>query len=292
MSIEKSKSVRVITERSRLEGLLYAALISPAILFAVYGGESKAGQLPLSAFQTYNGANAAGIVPGPFALYSVSVDSLAPTQMNEGLTEVGKKAAGLRPSRALAIASRPVDGHRARRHRTRRQALSDDGHHTFTALLDSIYGASNPTVYVDVIANYSNLTTAQFFATMQAQNLLLPLNDGVAETVNDATGAPIPDQPDWPDERRLSRSRIQHPQEQELEVVHDDEQHHRGRRRRDARPRQDDGVLFRLPRSCGLSRRQWRTWPALSVAGRHRARHEMEPHRLSPPRPCRTSPAR
>ena len=192
MSIEKSKSVRVITERSRLEGLLYAALISPAILFAVYGGESKAGQLPLSAFQTYNGANAAGIVPGPFALYSVSVDSLAPTQMNEGLTEVGKKAAGfdlLAPSQLQADLLTDIEpvviGPGGKLYLT-------DGHHTFTALLDSIYGASNPTVYVDVIANYSNLTTAQFFATMQSQNLLLPLNDGVAETVNDATGAPIP----------------------------------------------------------------------------------------------------
>ena len=55
-----------------------------------------------------------------------------------------------------------------------------------------VYGSSNPTVYVNVIANYSNLTTAQFFALMQSQNLLLPLNDGVPQTVNDSTGAPIP----------------------------------------------------------------------------------------------------
>ena len=32
----------------------------------------------------------------------------------------------------------------------------------------------------------------QFFQTLQSNNLLLPLNDGVPETVNDATGAPIP----------------------------------------------------------------------------------------------------
>ena len=59
------------------------------------------------------------------------------------------------------------------------QLYLTDGHHTFTALEDSIYGASNPNVFVNVIANFSNLTTAQFFAKMQAMNLLLPINDGV-----------------------------------------------------------------------------------------------------------------
>ena len=59
-------------------------------------------------------------------------------------------------------------------------------------MLDSVYGSSNPTVYVDVVANDSNLTVSQFFQTLQQGNLLLPLNDGVPETVNDATGAPIP----------------------------------------------------------------------------------------------------
>ena len=67
-----------------------------------------------------------------------------------------------------------------------------DGHHTFTALENSAYGSSNPNVYVNVIANYSNLTTAQFWAQMQAANLLLPLNDGVPQVVNTATGSPIP----------------------------------------------------------------------------------------------------
>ena len=43
-----------------------------------------------------------------------------------------------------------------------------------------------------MIANYSNLTTSQFFAQMQASDLLLPLNNGVPQVVNMATGAPIP----------------------------------------------------------------------------------------------------
>jgi hypothetical protein len=149
-------------------------------------------QLPLSAFQAYTAANAGSIVAGPQALYAVSLDSLLPTQMNEGFTEVDTKAAAfdlLTPAELqadLLTDIEPVvigpDG----------VMYLTDGHHTFTALADSIYGASNPTVYVNVIANYSNLTEAQFFAQMQANNFLLPLNDGVPQSVNDATGSPIP----------------------------------------------------------------------------------------------------
>jgi autotransporter-associated beta strand protein len=112
--------------------------------------------------------------------------------MNEGFSEVGKKAAGfdlLTPaqlsSNLLTDIEPVVIGPGGKLYLT-------DGHHTFTALEDSIYGSSNPLVYVNVIANYSNLDEAQFFAQMQASNFLLPLNDGQAETVNDATGAPIP----------------------------------------------------------------------------------------------------
>jgi autotransporter-associated beta strand protein len=150
-------------------------------------------QLTASAFQAYDPNNASSIVAGPTALYTVSVDNIMPTQLNEGLTEVGKKSDGFNEiTSAAALQSNlltdiePVvigpDG----------KLYLTDGHHTFTALEDSAWGTSNPTVYVNVIANYSNLTEAQFFATMQAKNLLLPLNDGVPETVNDSTGAPIP----------------------------------------------------------------------------------------------------
>jgi autotransporter-associated beta strand protein len=155
-------------------------------------GNAHAGQLTASAFQTYDPATASSIVPGAFALFQVSVNSLRPTQINEGLTEIGKKATGfdlLAPSQLqsnLLTAIEPVvigpGG----------QLFLTDGHHTFTALQDSIYGSSNPNVFVNVIANFSNLTTSQFFQAMQSQNLLLPLNDGVPQTVNTATGAPIP----------------------------------------------------------------------------------------------------
>ena len=54
------------------------------------------GQLTASDFQTYptDASQDDTITPGPNALYEVPVDDIAPTQMNEGLTEVGKKSAG------------------------------------------------------------------------------------------------------------------------------------------------------------------------------------------------------
>jgi hypothetical protein len=148
-------------------------------------------QLTAADFQPYSPSNASSVVPGQFALYSVPVDSILPTQMNEGFTEVGKKATGfdlLTPSELQANLLTDIEpvviGPGG-------QLYLLDGHHTFTALQESIYGASNPTVYVNIVANYSNLTESEFFQTLQ-QNNLLPLNEGVAETVNDATGAPIP----------------------------------------------------------------------------------------------------
>src|ERR1700678_2046176 len=83
-----------VSARRRIELLLCAGLISPAILLAAGAGHAQAGQLTASAFTAYNPANAGSIAPGPFALYTVNVDSLHPTQVNEGLTEVGKKAVG------------------------------------------------------------------------------------------------------------------------------------------------------------------------------------------------------
>ncbi len=152
-------------------------------------------QLTASDFQAYPASvsDDDAIVAGPGALFAVSLDDILPTQMNEGFSEVGKKAAGfdLLTTQAELTANlltdiEPVvigpDG----------KLYLLDGHHTFTALADSVWGASDPTVYVDVVANFSGLTESQFFATMQSSNLLLPLNDGVPQTVNDATGAPIP----------------------------------------------------------------------------------------------------
>ena len=105
-------------------------------------------QLTAADFQPYDSSNASTIDPGPGALYSVPVDSILPTQMNEGFTEVGKKAAGfdlLTPSELqsnlLTDIEPVVIGPGG-------QLYLLDGHHTFTALLDSVWGADNPTVYV------------------------------------------------------------------------------------------------------------------------------------------------
>jgi hypothetical protein len=155
---------------------------------------SHAGQLTASVLQPYSASNASSIAPGPFSLFTVSVQQLEPTQLNEGFTEVDKKATGfniLQPSQLSSVGNLLSDiepvviGPGGTLYLT-------DGHHTFTALENSAYGSSDPTVYVNVIANFSNLTTSQFWATMLADNLLLPLNNGVPQTVNLNTGAPIP----------------------------------------------------------------------------------------------------
>src|SRR5450756_2635244 len=139
-----------------------ALLCSASVIAIGATGSGHAGQLSASAFQTYNAATASSIVPGPFSLFEVPVDSLRPTQLNEGFAEVGKKTAGcdlLAPSQLqsnlLTDIEPVVIGPGG-------QLYLTDGHHTFTALLSSIYG-NNPNVFVNVIANYSNLTTSQFF---------------------------------------------------------------------------------------------------------------------------------
>jgi len=183
-----TSSVR-LKRRHLVEAIIAAQLLA----YSVYSSPAVAGQLPLSAFQAYNAANAASIAAGPDALYEVTVDSLRPTQMDEGFAEVNQKTAAfnLLTSQAalqanLLTSIEPVvigpGG----------QLYLTDGHHSFTALENSIFGPSNPLVFVNVIANYSNLTTQQFYQQMESVNLLLPLNDGVPETVNITTGAPIP----------------------------------------------------------------------------------------------------
>ena len=137
-------------------------------------------------FEAYNPSDASSIEAGPQALYSVSVDSILPTQQNEGFTEVDAKAAGFDlytslsevEADLLGDAEPVVIGPGG-------QLYLLDGHHTFTALLDSVWGADDPTVYVNVVANYSTDTEAQFIEEMQANNFLLPLNDGVPEPVAD-----------------------------------------------------------------------------------------------------------
>ena len=190
VSAESVSSVSPSIRKSLRQRLALLCSVSAIAIGAA--GSAHAGQLAASAFQTYDPSTASSIVPGTFALFAVPVDSLRPTQLNEGFTEVGKKTAGfnlLAPSQLqsnlLTDIEPVVIGPGG-------QLYLTDGHHTFTALENSIYGGSNPTVFVNVIANYSNLTTSQFFAMLQSQNLLLPLNDGVPQAVNTATGAPIP----------------------------------------------------------------------------------------------------
>ncbi len=188
-------TVRVVDRRVRRAGACafrVALLGSVSFLAMSCLGDAQAGQLTTSAFQPYNAANASSIQAGPFSLFTVPVGPLLPTQMNEGFTEVDKKATGfdiLLPSQLTSNLITDVEpvviGPGGTLYLT-------DGHHTFTALLDSAYGPSDPTVFVNVIANLSNLTTSQFFAQMEAMNLLLPLNNGVPQVVNLATGAPIP----------------------------------------------------------------------------------------------------
>lgn len=120
------------------------------------------------------------------------VNSVQPTQLNLGFYEVGKKITGydlLGPTgltKDLLTSIEPVViGPGGVLYLT-------NGHHTFTSLTKSIYGSANPTVYVNVIANYSNLTAEQFWAQMQASNFLLPLDNGVIKSVDPLTGTPIP----------------------------------------------------------------------------------------------------
>ena len=188
-------TVRVVDRRVRRAGACaFRVALLGSVSFLAMGclGDAQAGQLTTSAFQPYNAANAGSIQAGPFSLFTVPVAPLLPTQMNEGFTEVDKKATGfdiLPPSQLTSNLITDVEpvviGPGGTLYLT-------DGHHTFTALLDSAYGPSDPNVFVNVIANLSNLTTSQFFAQMEAMNLLLPLNNGVPQVVNLATGAPIP----------------------------------------------------------------------------------------------------
>jgi autotransporter-associated beta strand protein len=178
--------------RSILRRLALLCSVSALALGPVVG--SRAGQLPSSAFQTYDPNTAGSIQAGPFALFTVPVNTIHPTQLNLGFVEVGKKTsaydllspAGLANDLLTGGSIEPVViGPGGVLYLT-------NGHHTFTSLQESIYGASNPNVYVNVIANYSNLTPAQFWAQMQASNFLLPLDNGVIKSVGPLTGAPIP----------------------------------------------------------------------------------------------------
>src|SRR5580658_2891647 len=154
-----------------------AAAVAVLIALSVSGARA---QLTQSDFTAYNPANAGSIVPSLTSLYSIPVDSLVPTQINVGFAEVDAKAAAfnLITSQAalnadlLGDVEPVVIGPNGLLYQT-------DGHHTFVALENSVYGQSNPNVYVQVIANYSSLTQAQFVTALAQATQLYPFNDGV-----------------------------------------------------------------------------------------------------------------
>lgn len=167
------------------------AVLAAGSLFAA-PGRANAQQLPVSAFQTYNAADASSIVPGTFALFEVPVSQIQPGQLNVGFAEIGNKQSAWNLLTAAQLQAALLNDIEPVVIGPGGVLYLENGHHTFTSLENSIFGASDPTVFVNVIANYSNLTTAQFWAAMEANNLILPLNNGIAETINPLTGAPVP----------------------------------------------------------------------------------------------------
>lgn len=79
---------------SSLRSVSIVGVMARVGLSLISAEPASAGQLPASVFQVYNPANASTIQLGPFSLFTVPVDQLLPTQMNEGFTEVDKKATG------------------------------------------------------------------------------------------------------------------------------------------------------------------------------------------------------
>ncbi len=161
-----------------------------AIALLAGSGNALAQTLPANAFQQYDPANSAAIQPGLFSLFAVPVDELEPTQPNVGDSEVAKKTADwnlLDPSQLQATLLGDVEtvviGPGGQLYQT-------NGHHTFLSLEDSKFGASNPTVFVNVVANFSNDTPAQFLADLQKNGLIYPVNNGVLQTVTPGAGTP------------------------------------------------------------------------------------------------------
>lgn len=167
-----------------------ALLCSVSII--AFADAGVAGQLPASAFQTYDASVASAIVAGPNALYTVRVNDILPTQMNLGFAEVGKKVTAYDLLKPSGLASDLITSIEPVVIGPGGKLYLTNGHHTFTSLQQSIYGGLNPTVYVNVIANYSGLTEAQFWTQMQASNYLLPLDNGVIKSLDPLTGSPIP----------------------------------------------------------------------------------------------------
>jgi fibronectin-binding autotransporter adhesin len=177
----RSRFSRTLPLRSVLLGQVAAVALLAA-------GGAVAQTLPATAFQQYNAANAASIQPGLFSLFSVPVDTLEPTQLNVGDSEVEKKTADWNlltqsqlQSTLLGDVETVVIGPGGVLYQT-------NGHHTFLSLEDSKFGASNPNVFVNVVANFSNDTPQQFLADLQKNGLIYPVNNGVVQPVTPVAG--------------------------------------------------------------------------------------------------------
>ncbi|WP_158923581.1 ParB-like protein [Acidisphaera sp. S103] len=148
-------------------------------------------QVPLADFSTYNPSAAGSVTPGIFSLYAVPVDSLAPTQFNVGAAEVAKKTADWNLVPASQLQTTLLESVEPVVIGPGGQLYQVNGHHSFDSLEQSIYGASDPTVYVNVVANYSNDTPAQFLAALQANAQVYPLNNGILQTLSPTSGNPL-----------------------------------------------------------------------------------------------------
>ena len=166
---------------------------SVAAALALPPRDAIGGQLPANAFQTYTGpSRVLGIQPGPFSLLAVPVNVLQPTQINAGFQEIAKKESDWNIVPASQLQSVLLSDLEPVVIGPGGTIWQTNGHHTFDSLQQSIYGASDPTVYVNVIGNFSSMTMSQFLATMAADGLLYPVDNGVFQTVNPQTGAPLP----------------------------------------------------------------------------------------------------
>lgn len=166
-------------------------LTAAAVLGLLLAGETARAQVPLADFSTYNAATAGSITPGMFSLYAVPVDSLAPTQFNVGSAEVAEKTNAWNLVPASQLQTTLLESVEPVVIGPGGQLYQINGHHSFTSLQDSIYGATDPTVYVNVVANYSSDTPAQFVAALEAAAQVYPLNNGSVQTLSPTSGNPL-----------------------------------------------------------------------------------------------------
>lgn len=88
------RSVGCVSGYRKSKGSLlrrFKLLCSASAVALFFADPGVAGQLPASAFQSYNASAASSIAAGPFALYTVPVNDILPTQANLGFAEIGKK---------------------------------------------------------------------------------------------------------------------------------------------------------------------------------------------------------